>query len=101
MDMDIRAAAPAATAGVTAPADIGGAPLVLTEDEAARMLRLSARTMQRLRLDGDGPRFVKLTGRRSATRSATSKPGFVIGRWLLQARQLRVRGRVAPHEPGK
>jgi predicted DNA-binding transcriptional regulator AlpA len=38
--------------------------LVLTEDEAARLLRLSARTLQRLRLEGEGPRFVRLTGRR-------------------------------------
>jgi predicted DNA-binding transcriptional regulator AlpA len=38
--------------------------LVLTEDEAAKLLRLSVRTMQRLRVDGDGPRFVMLTSRR-------------------------------------
>lgn len=38
--------------------------LALTEDEAVRLLRLSARTLQRLRLEGDGPRFVRLTGRR-------------------------------------
>lgn len=47
-----------------APGDVNIAALVLTEYEAAKLLRLSARTMQRLRLDGAGPRFVKLTGRR-------------------------------------
>jgi predicted DNA-binding transcriptional regulator AlpA len=44
--------------------DISVPGLVLTEDEAARLLRLSARTLQRLRLEGEGPRFVRLTGRR-------------------------------------
>jgi len=36
----------------------------VTEEEAARLLRLSARTMQRMRLDGGGPVFVRLTDRR-------------------------------------
>jgi predicted DNA-binding transcriptional regulator AlpA len=40
------------------------ASLVLTEAEAAQALSLSVRTLQRLRLDGEGPRFLKLTGRR-------------------------------------
>ena len=38
--------------------------LIVTEAEAGKMLRLSVRTMQRLRLDGAGPAFVCLTGRR-------------------------------------
>jgi len=38
--------------------------LVVTEAQAGRMLGLSLRTMQRLRLDGGGPAFVKLTDRR-------------------------------------
>lgn len=45
------------------PADINIPALVLTEAEAARLVRLSPRTMQRLRLEGGGPRFVKLTAR--------------------------------------
>jgi hypothetical protein len=56
----IAGAPSAASAGV----GTGTMPLVVTEEEAGRMLRLSVRTMQRLRLDGDGPRFVRLTGRR-------------------------------------
>lgn len=40
------------------------APLVLTELEAADMLRLSPRTLQRLRLEGGGPRFMVLSLRR-------------------------------------
>jgi hypothetical protein len=56
------AAAVPGTGGGQAEIDIPA--LVATEEEAARMLRLSVRTMQRLRLDGDGPRFVRLTGRR-------------------------------------
>jgi len=35
--------------------------LIVTEAEAAKLLRLSTRTLQRLRLDGDGPEFVRLT----------------------------------------
>lgn len=38
--------------------------IIVTETEAAEMLRLSPRTMQRLRLDGSGPAFVQLTQRR-------------------------------------
>jgi hypothetical protein len=56
-----KAVPPGAESGGVA---IGTAPLVVTEVEAGHMLRLSVRTMQRLRLDGDGPRFVRLTGRR-------------------------------------
>lgn len=37
------------------------AALIVTEAEAAHMLRLSARTLQRLRLDGGGPPYVMLT----------------------------------------
>ena len=35
-------------------------PSLLTVDEAARVLRLSVRTLERLRLSGDGPRYAKL-----------------------------------------
>ena len=35
----------------------------LTQDEAADVLRLSARTLERMRLDGSGPSFMK-AGRR-------------------------------------
>ena len=38
--------------------------MILNEDEAARMLRLSTRTLQRKRLTGDGPPFIRLTERR-------------------------------------
>ena len=34
-----------------------------TPDEAAKVLRTSARTLERRRLDGTGPKFVKLGGR--------------------------------------
>jgi predicted DNA-binding transcriptional regulator AlpA len=32
---------------------------LLTQREAAKLLRLSERTMERLRVSGDGPKFVK------------------------------------------
>jgi excisionase family DNA binding protein len=32
---------------------------LLTQSEAAKMLRLSERTLERLRLQGGGPRYVK------------------------------------------
>ncbi len=38
--------------------------LVLTEAEAARLTRLSTRTLQRLAEDGRGPRRIRLTERR-------------------------------------
>jgi len=33
---------------------------LLTQREAARLLRLSERTLERKRLEGDGPRYLKL-----------------------------------------
>ncbi len=49
----------------TSPAgDVDAAALVLAEDRAAKLVGLSPRTLQKLRLEGDGPRFVRLTGRR-------------------------------------
>lgn len=49
----------------SAPSDDGGNAL-LTTGEAARFLRLSVPTMERLRLSGDGPVFIKLgPGKRS------------------------------------
>ena len=38
--------------------------VIITEAEAARILTLSVRTLQRLRIDGGGPSFIKLTDRR-------------------------------------
>jgi predicted DNA-binding transcriptional regulator AlpA len=35
--------------------------IVLNELDAARRLSMSPRTLQRLRLNGDGPRYVRLT----------------------------------------
>ena len=39
-------------------------PSVLKENAAANLLGMSARTMQRMRLDGGGPPYVQLTDRR-------------------------------------
>lgn len=40
--------------------------LYLTSDEAAKFLKLSIRTLERMRVTGDGPRFMKAgTGKRS------------------------------------
>lgn len=46
------------------PAPAAIAPLVVTEAEAAQLLRLSPRSLQRLRLDGGGPPFCRLSERR-------------------------------------
>ena len=35
---------------------------LLTQRDAARVLRLSERTLERLRVSGGGPRFVRATG---------------------------------------
>jgi predicted DNA-binding transcriptional regulator AlpA len=43
---------------------------LLTEREAAEMLRLSLRTLQRLNKDGTGPHKLQLTVRRVAYRRA-------------------------------
>lgn len=43
---------------------------ILTEEEAARDLRISKRTLQRLRLEGGGPRFIQLTEKRVGYRPA-------------------------------
>ena len=60
---------------------------LLTTEEAARYLRLSARTLERYRVTGEGPRFLKI-GRRvlyrqsdldgwlkNKSRRSTSDPG--------------------------
>lgn len=39
-------------------------PLVVSELEAARLVGLGIRTMQQLRAEGTGPRFVRLSARR-------------------------------------
>ena len=46
------------------------ASLVLAERETARLLSLSDRSLQRLRVDGSGPAFVKLGERRIGYRMA-------------------------------
>ena len=38
-----------------------GAPLIANEGESAKLLGLSRRTLQRMRLEGNGPAFVQLT----------------------------------------
>lgn len=38
--------------------------MILTETEAARTLRLSIRTLQRMRIEGGGPAFIQLSERR-------------------------------------
>ena len=42
----------------------GQVNIVYSEEEAAKQLGLSGRTLQRLRVDGDGPPYIQLTGRR-------------------------------------
>ncbi|WP_395495595.1 helix-turn-helix transcriptional regulator [Acetobacter sp. KSO5] len=39
-------------------------PLILSEEEAAKMLNIAARTLQQKRLDGTGPAFIQITKRR-------------------------------------
>ncbi len=39
---------------------------MLTERQAAKMLRCSVRNLQRLRTEGGGPKFVKISDRRLA-----------------------------------
>lgn len=41
-------------------------PLLVAEVDAAALVDLSARTLQRLRLEGGGPAYVKLTEKRIA-----------------------------------
>lgn len=53
--------APAPSAAAPHGAASFNAHLVVTESEAAQMLRLSPRSLQRLRLVGDGPAYVNLT----------------------------------------
>jgi predicted DNA-binding transcriptional regulator AlpA len=40
------------------------APIVLSEKQAGKHVNLAARTMQAMRLKGDGPPYVALTSRR-------------------------------------
>lgn len=62
--------------------------LLLTEEEAARAIGFTARFLQARRLQGDGPRFVRVSARavryrpedldlwaRKLTRTSTSDPG--------------------------
>lgn len=39
--------------------DVSSSPALLTTSEAARIVRLSPRTLERLRVSGQGPRFTK------------------------------------------
>lgn len=47
--------------GLPAPSSAISPTWIFTETETAKLLRLSRRTLQRLRLEGAGPRFVRLT----------------------------------------
>jgi predicted DNA-binding transcriptional regulator AlpA len=49
---------------VTEPDHQSASKLVYPEREAASMLGLSQRSLQRLRLEGGGPKFIKLTQQR-------------------------------------
>lgn len=62
--MGIRPAASAEPLGASSPAQY-----FLTQGEAASLLRLSERTLERYRLSGTGPAFVKL-GRRVVYRAS-------------------------------
>jgi hypothetical protein len=39
-------------------------PLIVSEGEAAKSLRLAQRTLQRMRLEGGGPPYIQLSERR-------------------------------------
>ncbi len=38
-------------------------PILLTETEAAKLLGFSIRTLQKWRMSGDGPKFVRMSAR--------------------------------------
>ena len=57
------AAAAAPQAAVPVPAASAAKPEFLNTDEAAEMLRLSARTLEKYRVLGGGPRFRKFGAR--------------------------------------
>lgn len=72
--------APPASAALPSPETPINPLWVFTETEAAKLLRLSRRTLQRLRLEGGGPNFVRLT-------PAGSRIGYVfseIQAWLRE-----------------
>ncbi len=87
-----RAPAAAAPQPATGPAGLPASanPEFLTTDEAAAMLRLSPRTLEKQRVLGGGPRFRKFGARvvyaavdlrawaDSNTYGMTSDPGYVI-----------------------
>jgi predicted DNA-binding transcriptional regulator AlpA len=54
---------------------------VLSEDQAAELLGLSVRTLQRFRVDGCGPRYLKLGRKRVAYSEAD------ISAWLEECRR--------------
>ncbi|MER9494167.1 MULTISPECIES: helix-turn-helix domain-containing protein [unclassified Mesorhizobium] len=58
-----------ATINLDAASQMGGASL-LTPPEAAETLRVSARTLERWRMTGSGPKFVRIGPRRLAYRVA-------------------------------
>jgi hypothetical protein len=64
----------AASAILAQPPETGPAldlpPVVVTEDEAATLLRMCRRSLQDLRLKGGGPVFCRLIGRRVGYRIA-------------------------------
>ena len=83
----VAIAQPAVSAPQPAPA---AKPEFLTTDEAAALLRLSPRTLEKLRVLGGGPRFRKFGARvvyaladlrawaDSNTYGMTSDPGYVV-----------------------
>ncbi|NHO54931.1 hypothetical protein GOB87_13415 [Acetobacter estunensis] len=69
-------------------------PLVLSESAAADVIALAPRTLQKMRLRGDGPPYVQLTGR---------KVGYsvqALQQWVA-ARSVRSTSDATVHLPGE
>lgn len=64
-----------------APREQGGDTTLLTTSEAAARLRLSPRTLERLRVSGEGPRYVKAG---PGTRARVFYLGRDLDAWLSQ-----------------
>lgn len=43
---------------------------ILTQDEAANLLRVSPRTLERMRMTGTGPRYTRMSARRVGYRQS-------------------------------
>lgn len=50
---------PASMTAASNEPESGRTPCMLTTSEAAKVVRLSPRTLERLRVSGDGPRYIK------------------------------------------